>query len=59
VPFIYLSEGASNDAFLHALELAAEAGVKFSGVLCGRAAWKDGYRFLWRRAGPRRAALED
>ena len=24
------------------LELAAEAGVNFSGVLCGRAAWKEG-----------------
>jgi len=42
VPFIYLSEGVSNEAFLLALELAAEAGVKFSGVLCGRATWKEG-----------------
>jgi tagatose 1,6-diphosphate aldolase len=24
------------------LELAAEAGARFSGVLCGRATWKDG-----------------
>jgi tagatose 1,6-diphosphate aldolase len=41
-PFIYLSEGVSNETFGDALELAAEAGSRFSGVLCGRATWKDG-----------------
>lgn len=41
-PFIYLSEGVSNKTFDEALELAAEAGANFSGVLCGRATWKDG-----------------
>ncbi len=41
-PFIYLSAGVSNDEFTETLELAAEAGTKFSGVLCGRATWKDG-----------------
>ncbi len=41
-PFIYLSAGVSNDEFNEALEMAAEAGVKFNGVLCGRATWKDG-----------------
>jgi tagatose 1,6-diphosphate aldolase len=41
-PFIYLSEGVSNQVFNEALDLAAEAGVNFSGVLCGRATWKDG-----------------
>ena len=41
-PFIYLSEGVSNKTFSDALELAAEAGVRYSGVLCGRATWKDG-----------------
>jgi len=41
-PFIYLSAGVSNETFLDTLELAAEAKVKFSGVLCGRATWKDG-----------------
>jgi tagatose 1,6-diphosphate aldolase len=41
-PFIYLSEGVSNEIFNDALELAAEAGANFSGVLCGRATWKDG-----------------
>jgi tagatose 1,6-diphosphate aldolase len=41
-PFIYLSEGVSNETFADALELAGEAGTNFSGVLCGRATWKDG-----------------
>jgi tagatose 1,6-diphosphate aldolase len=41
-PFIYLSAGVSNKEFTESLELAAEAGVKFNGVLCGRATWKDG-----------------
>lgn len=41
-PFIYLSEGVTNELFNDALELAAEAGANFSGVLCGRATWKDG-----------------
>src|SRR5579872_6168249 len=40
-PFIYLSAGVSNDTFTETLELAAESGVNFSGVLCGRATWKD------------------
>jgi len=42
VPFIYLSEGVSNEVFEDALQLAAEAGAAFSGVLCGRSTWKDG-----------------
>ena len=41
-PFIYLSAGVSDDQFRESLELAIEAGVCFSGVLCGRATWKDG-----------------
>lgn len=41
-PFIYLSAGVSNDTFNESLELAAEAATNFSGVLCGRATWKDG-----------------
>lgn len=41
-PFIYLSAGVSNDVFAETLELAAESGTNFSGVLCGRATWKDG-----------------
>lgn len=41
-PFIYLSAGVSNAEFTASLEFAVESGVKFSGVLCGRATWKDG-----------------
>jgi tagatose 1,6-diphosphate aldolase len=41
-PFIYLSAGVSNDTFSETLDLASETGVNFSGVLCGRATWKDG-----------------
>jgi tagatose 1,6-diphosphate aldolase len=41
-PFIYLSAGVSNETFLETLELAAEANTNFSGVLCGRATWKEG-----------------
>jgi tagatose 1,6-diphosphate aldolase len=41
-PFIYLSAGVSNSEFTEALELAAESAVKFNGVLCGRATWKEG-----------------
>ncbi|MFQ5816829.1 MAG: tagatose 1,6-diphosphate aldolase [Terriglobia bacterium] len=41
-PFIYLSAGVSNPQFAETLDLAAEAGVPFCGVLCGRATWQDG-----------------
>jgi tagatose 1,6-diphosphate aldolase len=41
-PFIYLSAGVSNAEFTESLELAAESGVEFAGVLCGRATWKEG-----------------
>jgi tagatose 1,6-diphosphate aldolase len=41
-PFIYLSAGVTDEVFRATLELAAEAGVGFSGVLCGRATWQDG-----------------
>ena len=41
-PFIYLSAGVSNAEFNESLALAAEAQMKFNGVLCGRATWKDG-----------------
>jgi tagatose 1,6-diphosphate aldolase len=42
LPFLYLSEGVSNEAFQFGLELATEARAGFSGVLCGRATWKNG-----------------
>jgi tagatose 1,6-diphosphate aldolase len=41
-PFIYLSAGVSNAEFVESLNMAAEAGTDYSGVLCGRATWKDG-----------------
>ncbi len=55
-PFIYLSAGVSNPQFSESLELAAEAGVKFNGVLCGRATWADGIP-VYARQGLK--ALED
>jgi tagatose 1,6-diphosphate aldolase len=50
-PFIYLSAGVSNAEFTESLELAAEAGTRFSGVLCGRATWKDGIPIYGRSGG--------
>ena len=41
-PFIYLSAGVSNAQFMESLHMAAEAGTDYSGVLCGRATWKEG-----------------
>lgn len=41
-PFIYLSAGVSNAQFIESLSMAAESGTDYSGVLCGRATWKDG-----------------
>lgn len=55
-PFIYLSAGVSNAEFTESLELAAESGVKFNGVLCGRATWKEGIP-VYAKSGVK--ALED
>ena len=55
-PFIYLSAGVSNAEFVESLEMAAEAGTDYSGVLCGRATWKDGVS-VYAKKGPK--ALED
>lgn len=41
-PFIYLSAGVGNAQFVESLNMATEAGTDYSGVLCGRATWKDG-----------------
>jgi tagatose 1,6-diphosphate aldolase len=58
-PFIYLSAGVSNAEFSETLELAAEAGTRFSGVLCGRATWKDGIAIYAKQgAGAFRTWLE-
>jgi tagatose 1,6-diphosphate aldolase len=40
-PFIYLSAGVGNAQFVEELRMAAEAGTDYSGVLCGRATWKE------------------
>lgn len=39
-PFVFLSAGVTLDAFAEGLELAGEAGVAYSGFLCGRAVWR-------------------
>jgi tagatose 1,6-diphosphate aldolase len=41
-PFIYLSAGVGNAQFVESLNMASESGAGFSGVLCGRATWKEG-----------------
>lgn len=48
-PFVYLSAGVSNNEFVEGLALAAQAGVPYSGVLCGRAIWSDGIQAYARR----------
>jgi tagatose 1,6-diphosphate aldolase len=55
-PFIYLSAGVSNAEFTESLALAAESGVRYSGVLCGRATWKDGIPVYAKQGG---AAFRD
>jgi len=50
-PFIYLSAGVSNAEFTESLDLAAEAGTRYSGVLCGRATWKDGIPIYGKQGG--------
>jgi tagatose 1,6-diphosphate aldolase len=55
-PFIYLSAGVGNADFVESLHMAKEAGTDYSGVLCGRATWKDGMP-IYATKGPK--ALED
>ncbi len=55
-PFIYLSAGVSDEVFRETLELAIEAAVPFSGVLCGRATWQDAIPVYGRQG---RQALAD
>ena len=55
-PFIYLSAGVGNAQFVESLNMAAEAGTDYSGVLCGRATWKDGIP-IYAKQGVK--ALED
>lgn len=55
-PFVYLSAGVTNAQFLETLEMAAECGSRFNGVLCGRATWQGGV-MVFAQHGP--AALEE
>ena len=55
-PFIYLSAGVSNAQFVESLRMAAEAGTDYSGVLCGRATWKEGIPVYGKQGAK---ALED
>jgi tagatose 1,6-diphosphate aldolase len=55
-PFIYLSAGVGNAQFVESLNMAAEAGTDYSGVLCGRATWKEGIP-VYAKSGVK--ALED
>jgi tagatose 1,6-diphosphate aldolase len=55
-PFIYLSAGVGNAQFVESLNMATQAGTDYSGVLCGRATWKDGMPIY---ATKGLAALED
>jgi tagatose 1,6-diphosphate aldolase len=41
-PLVYLSAGVTNMEFIETLEMAAECGSRFNGVLCGRATWQEG-----------------
>jgi tagatose 1,6-diphosphate aldolase len=55
-PFIYLSAGVSNPEFIENLSMAADSGTDYSGVLCGRATWKDAIPVFAKQG---MAALED
>lgn len=55
-PFIYLSAGVSNPEFIESLNMAAESGTDYSGVLCGRATWKEGIPIYAKKG---LSALED
>jgi tagatose 1,6-diphosphate aldolase len=55
-PFIYLSAGVSNSQFIESLRMATESGTDYSGVLCGRATWKEGIP-VYAKQGAK--ALED
>jgi tagatose 1,6-diphosphate aldolase len=55
-PIVYLSAGVSSAVFIETLELAAEAGVRFHGVLAGRATWQEGVPVYVKDGA---AALED
>jgi tagatose 1,6-diphosphate aldolase len=51
LPFIYLSAGVDMEVFTELLEISAEVGSGFNGVLCGRATWKGAIP-AYARSGP-------
>lgn len=55
-PIVYLSAGVPSTSFIEMLELALESGVKFHGVLGGRANWQDGIPAFVKGGAP---ALEE
>lgn len=50
-PIVYLSAGVSNAEFIETLNLAAESGGRYNGVLCGRATWADGLTVFGKSGG--------
>jgi len=46
-----LWSGVSNAGVSESLALASESGVRYSGVLCGRATWKDGIPVFAKEGG--------
>ncbi|WP_299780522.1 tagatose 1,6-diphosphate aldolase [uncultured Roseobacter sp.] len=60
IDLVYLSAGVSFDWFEASLKLAVEAGVDFSGFMCGRAIWSDGVAIFGAEGeGALRAWLQD
>lgn len=55
LPYVFLSAGVTNAVFLELLGLAAESGIAYNGVLCGRATWQEGVPVYVRQGA---AALE-
>ncbi len=55
-PFIFLSAGVGNAQFIESLNMASESGTDYSGVLCGRATWKEGIPVFAKQG---KQALED
>jgi len=55
-PIVYLSAGVTSPVFVETLEMAVASGVKFHGVLGGRATWQDGVPIYVKHGA---AALED
>jgi len=55
-PIVYLSAGVTSPVFVETLEMAVASGVKFHGVLGGRATWQEGVPVYVKHGA---SALED